>query len=138
MMLTCPEAKFLSGVIPGGVTPAKAHRATALAAAPAAKPMVNTSIPAGCKKAVDAFNAAHPTMPLRDLIKKGGIRYDSINVGGKGDCTSFGLLGRCGGCNYRHVVCTPAPDRQATISAALYTAIAALKQKPAPSTSAPA
>ena len=138
MMLTCPEAKFLSGVIPGGVTPAKAHRATALAAVQAAKPMVNTSIPAGCKKAVDAFNAAHPTMPLRDLIKKGGIRYDSINVGGKGDCTSFGLLGRCGGCNYRHVVCTPAPDRQATISAALYTAIAALKQKPAPSTSAPA
>jgi hypothetical protein len=117
MMLTCPEAKFLSGVIP-----AKAPRAVAPAATQGNKLTVNTSIPAGCKKTVDAFNAAHPTMPLRDLIKSGVIRFDSINVGGKGDCVDFGLLGRCGGCNYHHVVCTPAPTRQVTISAALYAA----------------
>jgi hypothetical protein len=133
MMLTCPEAKFLSGVIP-----AKAPRAAASPAAQGNKPTVNTSIPAGCKKAVDAFNAAHPTMPMRDLIKSGVIRFDSINVGGKGDCVDFGLLGRCNGCPYRHVVCTPAPNRQAAISAALYAAIAALKKKPAPVTAAPA
>jgi hypothetical protein len=133
MMLTCPEAKFLSGVIP-----AKAPRAAASATAQGNKPMVNTSIPAGCRRAVDAFNAAHPTMPLRDLIRRGGIRIESIDVGGKGDCVSFGLLGRCGGCKYRHVVCTPTPDRQVAISTALYAAIAALKKKPAPVTAAPA
>jgi hypothetical protein len=77
-------------------------------------------------------------MPLRDLIRRGGIRIESIDVGGKGDCVSFGLLGRCGGCKYRHVVCTPTPDRQVAISTALYAAIAALKKKPAPDTAAPA
>jgi hypothetical protein len=117
MMLTCPEAKFLSGVVP--------------AKAQADKLTVNTAIPLGCKKAVDAFNAAHPTMLLRDLIRKGGIRFESIKVGERGECTSFGLLGRSGGCTYRHVVCTPPPERQVTISAALYAAIAALKKKAA-------
>jgi hypothetical protein len=42
MMLTCPEAKFLSDVIP-----AKAPRAVALAAEQGNKPTINTSIPAG-------------------------------------------------------------------------------------------
>jgi hypothetical protein len=122
MMLTCPEAKFLRGM-----APAKAPMPSG--SAPAwAKPTINTAILAGCKQAVDAFNAAHPTMSLADLIKKGGILYSSIRVGGKGDCTSFGLLGHCAGCSYRHVVCNPAPERQVTISNALKAAVTALKK----------
>jgi hypothetical protein len=122
MMLTCPEAKFL-----GGTAPAKAPMPSGLAPA-RTKPTINTAIPAGCKRAVDAFNAAHPTMSLADLIKKGGILYSSIRVGGKGDCTSFGLLGRCAGCSYRHVVCNPAPERQVMISDALKAAVMVLKK----------
>jgi hypothetical protein len=133
MMITCPETKFLSGT-----APAKPPRAAAHAAAQANKLTVNTAIPAGCKRAVDAFNAAHPTMSLGELIRKGGIKFDSIKVGGKGECTSFGLLGRCGGCPYRHVVCTPTPDRQVTISAALNAAMSALRKKAAPIKAAPA
>ncbi len=93
-----------------------------------AKLTINTAIPAGCKQAVDAFNAAHSTMSLADLIKKGGILYSSIRVGGKGDCTGFGLLGWCAGCSYRHVVCNPAPEHQVTISDALKAAVMALKK----------
>jgi hypothetical protein len=123
MMLTCPEAKFL-----GGAAPAKAQMSSTSGTARANKPTINTIIPAGCKQAVDAFNSAHPTMFLADLIKKDGIKYNSIRVGGQGDCTKFGLLGRCAGCTYRHVVCNPAPERQVTISDALKAAMTALKK----------
>jgi hypothetical protein len=122
MMLTCPEAKFL-----GGAAPARAPMS--LGSDPArAKPTINRAIPAGCKQAVNAFNTAHPTMLLADLIKKGGIQYSSIRVGGRGDCTSFGLLGRCAGCPYRHVACNPSPERQITISNVLKAAVTALKK----------
>jgi hypothetical protein len=70
-------------------------------------------------------------MSLAELIKKGGIKHDSIKVGGKGECTSFGLLGRCGRCTYHHVVCNPMPERQVTISAALNTAMSAVKKRAA-------
>jgi hypothetical protein len=127
MMLTCPEAKFLSGAAPG-----KAPQASGPAAAQANKQNVNTAIPAGCKRAVDAFNAAYPKMSLAELLKKGGIKHESITVGGRGVCTSFGLLGRCGGCTYRHVVCNPTPEHQATISETLKTAMSALTKRAAP------
>ncbi len=121
-MLTCPEAKFL-----GDAAPAKAPMSSGSAPA-RAKPTINTAILAGCKQVVDAFNAAHPTMFLADLIKKGGIQYSSIRVGGKGDCTSFGLLGQCAGCSYRHVACNPSPECQVMISNALKAAVMALKK----------
>jgi hypothetical protein len=122
MMLTCPEAKFLGGAVP-------ARAPMSLGSDPArAKPTINRAIPAGCKQAVDAFNTAHPTMSLADLIKKGGIQYSSIRVGGRGDCTSFGMLGRCAGCPYRHVACNPSPECQITISDALKAAVTVLKK----------
>jgi hypothetical protein len=104
MMITCPKAKFL-----GNGTKVKAPVAATLGST-RTKALVNTSVPAGCKRAVDALNAAYPNISLTDLIKKGGASYSSIRVGGKGDCTSFGLLGRCPGCSYHHVACTPTPE----------------------------
>jgi hypothetical protein len=125
MTLTCPVTAFL-GTDPTGKpksTPpgnAKASRA---------KPSLNAAIPPGCKKAVDAFNASYPTMSLTDLLKQGGILFSALKVGGKGDCTSFGLLGRCSaGCSYNHVVCSPSPERQATISEAIRAATATIKK----------
>jgi hypothetical protein len=122
MMLTCPEAKFL-----GGAAPARASMSLG-SDPPRAKSTINRAIPAGCKRAVDVFNTAHPTMSLADLIKKGGIQYSSIRVGGRGDCTSFGLLGWCAGCPYHHVACNPSPEHQITISNALKAAVTALKK----------
>jgi hypothetical protein len=121
-MLTCPEAKFLAGAAP-------ARALMSLGTDPVrAKPTINRAIPAGCKRVVDAFNTAYPTMSLADLIKKGGIQYNSIRVGGRGDCTSFGLLGRCAGCPYRHVACNPSLECQITISDAPKAVVMALKK----------
>jgi hypothetical protein len=123
--LTCPVMAFLGtdksktpATPPGN---AKSTRA---------KPSINASIPPGCKKAVDVFTALYPTMSLTDMMKRGGIPFSALKVGGKGDCTSFGLLGRCANsrCSYKHVVCVVAPDRQATISEAIKTATATIKK----------
>jgi hypothetical protein len=69
-------------------------------------------------------------MSLMDLIKRGGIPFRALKVGGKGDCMSFGLLGRCADsrCFYNHVVCVVAPDQQPTISEAIKTATATIKK----------
>jgi hypothetical protein len=122
MMLICPEAKFL-----GGTAPTKVPTVSGLAPR-GSKPTIYTAIHAGCKTAVNAFNATYPTMSLRDLVKKGEIKYESIKVGSRGDCASFGLLGRCGSCTYQHAVCTVAPERCVTISNALKEAMTALKR----------
>ena len=114
--MTCPVAAFL------GADPSKPKAKAAGEARPAKgrQPTINPSIPPGCKKAVDAFNALYPTMPLTSMIKKGNITLREVMVGGKGDCSSFGLLGRCvATCSYSHVVCTVPVDQQAAISAAI-------------------
>ena len=125
MTLTCPVTAFL------GTDPTSKPKSTPPVNAKAgrATPTINGFIPPGCKKAVDAFNASYPTMSLTDLLKQGGIPFSALKVGGKGDCTSFGLLGRCSaGCSYNHVVCSPSPERQATISEAIRVATTTIKK----------
>jgi hypothetical protein len=125
MTLTCPVTAFL------GTDPTSKPKSTPPGNAKAgrAKPSINAVIPPGCKKAVDAFNASYPTMSLTDLLKQGGIPFSALKVGGKGDCTSFGLLGRCSaGCSYNHVVCSSSPERQTTISEAIRAATATIKK----------
>jgi hypothetical protein len=114
--MTCPVAAFLGAEL----SKPKAKAAGDARPAKGRQPTINLSIPPGCKKAVDAFNALYPTMPLSSMIKKGNITLREVTVGGKGDCSSFGLLGRCVATfPYNHVVCTLPVDRQATISAAI-------------------
>ncbi len=104
MIITCPKTKFLG-------TGTKVKALVALASGPVrTKALVNAEIPAGCRRAVEALNAMQPNISLKDLIRKGGAAYANIRVGNKGDCTSFGLLGRCPGCPYRHVTCNSSPD----------------------------
>ena len=124
MSLTCPVTAFL------GAEPTSKPKSTPTGNATSgrAKPSINTAIPPGCKKSVDAFNASYPTMSLSDMLKLGSVPYSALKVGGRGDCTSFGLLGRCSGCSYNHVVCHPSPERQATISETIRTAIATIKK----------
>jgi len=58
------------------------------------------------------------------MIKQGNISLKDVTVGGKGDCASFGLLGRCSAlCAYNHVVCILTAERQAAISAAIVKAM---------------
>jgi hypothetical protein len=67
-------------------------------------------------------------MSFLQLIKQGGLQYSDLRVGGKGDCSSFGLLSRCSGCTYNHAVCTVSAERQAAINVALKAAMVALKK----------
>ncbi len=77
---------------------------------------------------VNAFNALYPTMSFFTLIKWGGLKFSGLQVRGKGDCSSFGLLGRCPGCTYNHMACTVSTDRQAAINEALKLVMATLKK----------
>ena len=67
-------------------------------------------------------------MPPSSMIKKGNITtLREVRVGGKGDCSSFGLLERCvATCPYNHVVCTVPAERQTAISAAISKATATI------------
>jgi hypothetical protein len=67
-------------------------------------------------------------MPFLTPIKQGGLKFTDLKVGGKGDCSSFGLLGRCPGCMYNHVAYTVSTDRQAAINDTLKLAMATLKK----------
>jgi hypothetical protein len=67
-------------------------------------------------------------MSFLTLIKWGGLKFSDFQVGGKGDCSSFDLLGWCPGCTYNHVACTVATDWQGAINDALKLAMATLKK----------
>jgi hypothetical protein len=58
-------------------------------------------------------------MLFLSLIKQGGLKYANLQVGGKGVCSSFGLLHQCLGCTYNHMVCTVSADQQAAINDSL-------------------
>ena len=121
--MTCPVAAFLG---PEQMKP-KAKSATEAKAGRPKQPATNLAILPGCRKAVEAFNFRHPTMLLPTLLKRGNITLKDVTVGGRGECTSFGLLGRCSAsCPYNHVVCTPTAERQAAISAAITKAMATI------------
>jgi hypothetical protein len=92
-----------------------------------AKPTVNSAIPPLCKAAVTKFTRQYPTMLIMDLMKKGDIRLSDVQVGGRGKCTNYGLLGKCPGCRYSHVVCKVADKRQVIISKNMEKAMAAMK-----------
>jgi hypothetical protein len=46
------------------------------------------------QKSSGRFHGPLPNHVLMDMIKWGGIPFSALKVGGKGDCTSFVLLGR--------------------------------------------
>jgi hypothetical protein len=128
--MTCPVASFIG---PEQVKP-KAKAATEGKAGRSKQPTTNPAIPPGCRKAVEAFNTRHPTMLLANLLKRGNITFKDISVGNRGECTSFGLFGRCSAaCPYTHAVCTPTAERQVAISAAITKAMAAIARSGADS-----
>ena len=61
-----------------------------------------------------------------ELYKQGGIKILAVMVGRRGECSNFGLLGRCPGCTYAHVPCTVGEARQVKISKAVEQAMATM------------
>ncbi len=81
--ITCPVAQFL-GPAPG------AHKQEAREA-PLDKPpgpghgkqaTRNSAIPALCATVVHKFNRLHPTLDIASFVRRTGLRYADVNVGG--------------------------------------------------------
>ena len=126
-MMTCPVVAFL-GMDPDARTkPAGGPTRTRTQAGTGVKPSINTTIPSLCQKAVAAFTQWYPKMTLMELCRQGGIKFSQVQVGRKGDCSNFGLLGRCPGCTYAHVPCTVGEARQVEIANAMEQAMATMK-----------
>jgi hypothetical protein len=126
-MMTCPVAAFL-GRDPDAQPAAAASRtAKAATTATGSKPTVNSAIPPLCRAAVTKFAKQYPDMLIMDFMRREGIRLSDVQVGGRGECTNFGLLGHCPGCRYSHVVCKVADEHQVVIVKNMEKAMAAMK-----------
>ncbi len=127
-MMTCPVVVFL-GKDPDAPPMAAASRQAKATTTTSrvAKPMVNSAILPPCKAVVKKFTRQYLTMLIMDLVKKGGIRLSDVQVGVRGKCTNYGLLGKCPGCRYSHVVCKVTDERQVIIAKNMEKAMAAMK-----------
>ncbi len=86
-----------------------------------------------CATAVCKFNRLYPTLDISTFVCKTGVKYMDVKVGTKGDCTNFGLLGRClETCPYCHRVVTVPDNRTRAIKAALKEGLAKLAAAPKP------
>ncbi len=126
--LTCPVMEFPGTPAPATATRKKPDGATATGWG--RQPTKNPSIPLLCASTVREFNQLYPVMDIIDCTKKKSIKYYHISVVGKGECTNFGLLGRClEMCPYKYVMCTIPDDHQLLIKEALEQGLAKLAAK---------
>jgi hypothetical protein len=72
-------------------------------------------------------------MNIMTLARKSGVKYQNLAVEKKGNCTNFGLLGRCPdeNCTFKHTVCTVPESQQKVVKAGLDQGLASLASKPA-------
>jgi hypothetical protein len=76
---------------------------------------------------VQKFNRLHPSLDIASFVRKAGLRYSDVRMGGIGDCTSFSLLGRCSeSCKFKHRVISIPDERANVIRAALEKGLAKL------------
>ncbi len=132
-MMTCLVTAFLGKDPDAQLVAAASRTVKAATTATGSKPTVNSAIPPLCRAAVTKITKQYPDMLIMDLVRKGGIRLSDVQVGGRGECTNFGLLGHCPGCRYSHVICKVADARQVVIAKNMEKAMAATKLgNPAP------
>ena len=87
----------------------------------------NSAIPTICAVTVQKFNRLHPTLDISSFLQKTGLKYSDVKVGGQGNCTSFGLLGRCNEiCRYCHKAVTVPDDCAQAVKLALEKGMAKL------------
>jgi hypothetical protein len=83
LMMTCMVAAFM-GAEAGATAGRSAGAARARTPAGNSKPSINTAIPPLCQKAVASFTKLYPTLSVMDMVKKGGIKFGEVQIGGKG------------------------------------------------------
>ena len=134
LMLTCPVAAFM-----GADAEARGGKAgtTARGRIPAGsiKPSINPAIPPLCLKSVEKFTRLYPTLSVLDMVKKGGLKFGDVQIGGRGDCSNFNLLGKCTdpACTYNHKPAKVGEDRQMAVARKIDQALATMKgSTPAP------
>ena len=125
VMLTCPVAAFMGA----GSEPKPKGTARGRTPAGGSKPSINTAIPPLCLKSVEKFNKLYPTLSVLDMVKKGGIKFGEVQIGGKGDCSNFNLLGRCHdpNCTYAHKSAKVGEERQLAVAKKIDQAMATMR-----------
>ncbi len=128
LMLTCPVAAFLGAdadaPVGRGAGPAQVRMPTV-----GSKPSANAAIPPLCKKAVANFVELFPTLSVMDMVKQGGIKFGAVQIGGKGDCSNFNLLGKCTDpkCTYAHRPEKVGEERQVAVAKSVDQVVAKMK-----------
>jgi hypothetical protein len=127
-MMTCPVAAFM-GAEAGATAGQSAGAARACTPAGDSKLSINTAIPPLCQMAVASFTKLYPTLSVMDMVKKGGIKFGEVQIGGKGDCINFNLLGKCSDpyCTYNHRPAKVGEERQVKVARKIDEAVAKMK-----------
>jgi hypothetical protein len=75
------------------------------------------------------FVKLYPTLSVMDMVRKGGIKFGEVQIGGKGDCSNFNLLGKCRDptCTYNHKPAKVREERQMAVAKKILQVIAKLK-----------
>ncbi len=70
-----------------------------------------------------------PTLSVMDMVKQGGIKFGAVQIGGKGDCSNFNLLGKCTDpkCTYAHRPAKVGKERQVVVAKSVNQAVAKMK-----------
>jgi hypothetical protein len=106
--LTCPVAEFL-GPEPSALEPWQQEKRKARGGGGYGRqPTKNAAIPPICAPSLKELNWLYSLMNIMTFAQKSRVKYQNLAVGEKGDCTNFGLLGRCPdeNCTFKHAVCT--------------------------------
>ncbi len=81
------------------------------------------------KSCVANFVKLYPTLSVMDMVKKGGIKFGEVQIGNKGDCSNFNLLGkyRDPNCTYKHKPAKVGEERQVAVAKKIDQAMAKMK-----------
>jgi len=125
LMLTCPVAAFMGE----DSEPKQKGTARVRTLAGGSKPSINTAIPPLCLKSVEKFNKLYPTLSVMDMVKRGGIKFKEVHIGGKGNCSNFTLLERCPdpNCTYNHKSSEVGEERQVAVAKKIDQAMATMR-----------
>ncbi len=127
-MMMCLVVLF-TGTDSGVAAGRAAGTARVCTGADGTKPTTNPEIPPLCKTAVATFVKLHSTLSVMDMVKKEGIKFGEVQIGGKGDCSNFNLLGKCRdcACTYNHKPAKVGEERQMAVAKKIVKVMAKLK-----------
>jgi hypothetical protein len=72
------------------------------------------------------FIKLFPTLLVMNMVKKGGIRFGAVQIGGKRDCSNFNLLGK-GTDQNSHRPAKVGEERQVAVAKTIDQAVAKMK-----------